>query len=139
MNNIISSYEVDGTLSRHGGIVIVWKVSDVTYGSGFVCKVVTLHILDSDVFECLSVRFKRIGYYAFGFTLNRIFDINLLVLVFRLNPRHALPKISDAALHVFNHLMKQRISSVYFPCEHCWIFDDFYTGFVERKMLLERI
>ena len=139
MSSILSPYEVDGTLSCHGSKMKLWKVGDVVNGLTFICEVVALYALDSDVLEGLRVRLKRIGYYALRLVLNRIFDINLLVLVFRLNPRHTLSKLSNAALHVLDHLMKQRISSVYFPCEHSWIVNNFDTDFVERKMLLERI
>ena len=101
----ISPYEVDDALSRHGGEMMIRKVGDVVYGDGFVCKVVALYTLDSDVLEGLSARLERICYYALGFVLNRVTNINLLALDFGISPLHALPKLSDAALHIFNYLM----------------------------------
>ena len=105
MSSILSPYEVDGTLSRYGSKMIRWKVGYVVNGLIFVCKIVALHALDSDVLEGLSVRLKRIGHYALRLVLNRVLNINLLVLEFSFSFRHSLPKLSDAALHVLNHLM----------------------------------
>ena len=65
--------------------MILWKVGDVAYGLRFVCKVVALHALDSDVLKLLSVRLKRISYYALRLILNRVVNINLLVLDFGFN------------------------------------------------------
>ena len=79
---ILSPYEVDGALSCHGGKVVISKVGDVLYGLGFVRVLVTLHTFHSDVFERLGARLKRISYYALRLILNRVFNINLLVLNF---------------------------------------------------------
>ena len=58
MSSIISPYEVDGTLSCHGSKMKLWKVGDVVNGLIFVCEVVALHALYSDVLESLRVRLK---------------------------------------------------------------------------------
>ena len=85
----LSPYQVDDTLSRYGGKVVLWKVGDMIYGLRFLSVVVTFHALHSDVFERLSVSLKRIGYYALRLVFNGVFNINLLVLNFRFGFRLA--------------------------------------------------
>ena len=81
------------------------KVGYMAYGDRFECKVVALHALGSDVLERLSIRLKRIGYYALRLVLNGVFNINFLVFDFSFSFRHANSKFSNAALHVLNHLV----------------------------------
>ena len=50
---------------------------------GLLCVVVAFHAVHSDVFERLSVRLKRISYYALRLVLNRVFNINLLIFDFQ--------------------------------------------------------
>ena len=69
--------------------MVLWKVGDVVYSLIFLRVVVTFHAFYSDIFECLSVRLKRISYYALRLVLNRVFNINLLVLDFSFDFRCA--------------------------------------------------
>ena len=82
MITIPSPYEVDGALSCYGSEVFLWKVGDVVYGLRCLRVVVTFHAFYSDVFECLSVRLKRIGYYVLRLVFDGVFNMNLLVLDF---------------------------------------------------------
>ena len=80
----LSPYEVDDALSCHGSKMVIWKPVDVVYSLIFLREVITFHASRSDVFECLSVRLKRIGYYALRFIFDGVFNMNLLVLDFSL-------------------------------------------------------
>ena len=68
----------------------IWKVGDVIYGLICLSVVITFYVVHSDVFECLGVRLKRISYYALRLVLNRVSNINLLVLDFSFGFRHAM-------------------------------------------------
>ena len=101
---IQSSYEVDGAVPCHGSKVPPWKVGDVVYGLGFLCVVVAFHAFHSDVFERLSARLKIISYYALRLVLNRVVNINMLVLDFRFDSWHARCDFFAGILMIWIHL-----------------------------------
>ena len=110
---IPSSYEVDGALSCYGGKVAPWKVMDVVYGLRFLCVVVALYTFHSDIFERLSARLERISYYVLRLVLNRVFNINLLVLDFSFDFRHTRFDFFAWILAIIFHLSCEKLEDRY--------------------------
>ena len=105
MSSITSTYEVDDALSRHGSKMIIWKAGDVIYSDLILWVVITLHALHGNVLKEFSAWLEWLGHYALRLVHNRVFYINNLVLVFMLNSRHAIPKLSNTAMRILMSIL----------------------------------